>query len=71
MLALGWLMSSNRSAINRRTVAVALALQAGIAALVLYVPQGSAALDTAVRGVQHVINYAKDGIKFVFGENFE
>ena len=71
MLGLGYLLSSNRAAINRRTVLVALALQTIIAALVLYVPQGSQALDTAVRGVQHFIDYAKDGIKFVFGENFE
>jgi len=71
MLALGWLMSTDRAAINRRTVIVAVLLQTGIAALVLYVPQGSLALDTAVRGVQHVIDYAKDGIRFVFGENFE
>jgi CNT family concentrative nucleoside transporter len=71
MLGLGYLLSSDRAAVNRRTVFVALLVQAGIAALVLYVPQGSVALDMAVRGVQHVINYAKDGIKFVFGENFE
>ena len=71
MLGIGWLLSSNRGAINRRTVAVAVALQTSIAALVLYVPQGGQALGVAVRGVQHVINYAKDGIKFVFGENFE
>ncbi len=71
MLGIGWLLSTNRSAINRRTVVVAVTIQATIAALVLYVPQGSQALNAAVRGVQHVINYARDGIKFVFGENFE
>ena len=71
MLGLGYLLSSDRAAVNRRTVFVALLIQAGIAALVLYVPQGSVVLDAAVRGVQHVINYARDGIKFVFGENFE
>ena len=71
MLGLGYLLSSDRAAISRRTVLVALALQTAIAALVLYVPQGSQALDAAVRGVQHFIDYAKDGIRFVFGENFE
>lgn len=71
MLGIAWLLSTNRAAINRRTVLVALTLQAAIAAFVLYVPQGGVVLDTAVRGVQHVINYAQDGIKFVFGENFE
>ncbi|NIL95248.1 MAG: NupC/NupG family nucleoside CNT transporter [Woeseiaceae bacterium] len=71
MLGIGWLLSTNRAAINRRTVLVAVAIQSGIAALVLYVPQGGQALNAAVRAVQHVINYAKDGIRFVFGENFE
>ncbi len=71
MLGAGWLLSTNRKAINRRTVAVGVVLQAAIAALVLYVPQGGVALNAAVRGVQHVINYAKDGIRFVFGQNFE
>jgi CNT family concentrative nucleoside transporter len=71
MLGLGYLLSVDRAAINRRTVLVALVLQTAIAALVLYVPQGGLVLDAAVRGVQHVIDYAKDGIRFVFGENFE
>ncbi len=71
MLGIGWLLSTNRAAINRRTVLVGIAVQAAIAAFVLYVPQGGMVLDTAVRAVQHVIDYAKDGIRFVFGENFE
>lgn len=67
LLAIAFATSTNRSAINRRTVITAFALQTGIAALILFVPQGSAWLDVVVRGVQHVINYANDGIEFVFG----
>jgi len=71
MLALAYLFSSNRRLINRRTVVIAVALQASIAALVFYVPQGSAVLDTIVTGVQYVINYANDGIVFLFGDKMK
>jgi len=71
MLGLGYLLSSNRKLINRRTVVIAVALQTSIAALVFYVPQGSAALDTIVTGVQYVINYANDGIAFLFGDKIK
>jgi CNT family concentrative nucleoside transporter len=71
VLAIALLLSTSRRSVKRRTVLVALALQASIAALVFYVPWGSVALDTAVRGVQHVINYANDGIAFVFGNRIE
>jgi len=65
LLGIAYAISGNRSAINRRTVLTAFALQTSIAALILFVPQGSAWLDVVVRGVQHVINYANDGIEFV------
>jgi len=67
LLGIAYAISGNRNAINRRTVLTAFALQTGIAALILFVPQGSVWLDVVVRGVQHVINYANDGIEFVFG----
>ena len=67
LLAIAYLLSSDRKAINRRTVLTALALQTGIAGLIMYVPQGSEMLDVVVRGVQHIIDYGNDGIDFVFG----
>ena len=67
LLAIAFLLSTDRSAINRRTVLTAFTLQISIAALILFVPQGSGFLDVIVRGVQHVINYGNDGIEFVFG----
>lgn len=67
LLIIAWLASSNRSAINVRTVATAFALQAGIAGIIFFVPQGSSLLDVMVRGVQSVIDYGNEGIDFVFG----
>jgi len=67
LLCVAYAISGNRTAINRRTVLTAFALQTCIAGLILFVPQGSSWLDVVVRGVQHVINYANDGIEFVFG----
>ena len=68
ILGLAWLASGDRARINRRTVITALALQAGVAALVFYVPGGGMVLDKIVTGVQYVIDYANDGIAFVFGD---
>lgn len=67
VLLLAWLLSAHKRAINPRTVLVALAIQAGLAAFIIGVPWGRQALAGLVRGVQHVINYANDGIAFVFG----
>ncbi len=69
IFAIAFLLSNNRSMINRRTVLVAFGLQTTIAALVLYVPKGGDALNFVVRGVQHVISYGTEGINFVFGQN--
>ena len=67
LLAIAYLLSTDRKAINRRTVVTAFALQMGIAGLIMYVPQGSDVLDVVVRGVQHIIDYGNAGIDFVFG----
>lgn len=67
LFAVAVLLSVNRGAIKLRTVAIAFALQVGIAALILYVPYGRQLLGGVVRSVQHVINYGNAGIEFVFG----
>ena len=61
------LLSADRRAINRRTVLIAFAIQATVAAVVLYVPAGGMFLDAVVRGVQFVIDQGRHGIDFVFG----
>lgn len=71
IFALAFLISTNRRAVNRRTLMIAFGLQAAIAALVLYVPAGGRFLDKVVRGVQFVINQGKHGVEFVFGTQIE
>ncbi len=61
------LFSNNRSAIRLRTVGGAFALQAGLGALVLYVPIGKEMLQSLSAGVTQVISYANDGMDFLFG----
>lgn len=67
LLAIGILFSNNKRAINYRTVLGALAIQIGLAALILYVPAGRNALLATADGVSKVINYGNEGIAFVFG----
>jgi CNT family concentrative nucleoside transporter len=67
ILGIAVAFSSNRSAINFRVVGAALALQAGIAAFVLYFDAGRALIDTISTGVLAVIGYSAAGINMVFG----
>ena len=62
LLIVAVLLSTNRRAINLRTVGIAFALQVAIAILIMYVPAGRDALEWVVNGVQYVINYGNDGI---------
>ena len=67
LLFIAFLFSNNKKAINYRTVFGALGLQIGLGALVLYVEQGRAFLLALADGVNNVIGYGFEGIKFVFG----
>jgi len=67
ILLVAFALSSNRRAIRPRVVVAAFALQAGFAALVLYVPWGNAALQGAAHGVESLLGYARAGIDFLFG----
>ncbi len=67
LLAIAFLLSSNRKAINYRTVLGAFAIQLLFGALILYVPVGRAALQWLADGVQSILNYGAEGTKFVFG----
>ncbi len=71
IFAIALLMSTNRPAINRRTILIAFGIQASVAALVLYLPAGGRVLDRVVRGVQFVIDQGRHGIEFVFGTQIE
>jgi concentrative nucleoside transporter, CNT family len=61
-------LSSNRKAIRPRVVLSAFALQAGIAALVLYTSWGNLVLQAASNGVSNLLGYANEGTKFLFGK---
>ncbi|WP_189642056.1 NupC/NupG family nucleoside CNT transporter [Deinococcus piscis] len=67
LLAIGWIFSANRAAINWRTVLGALAIQFLLAFMVLFWGPGKAALQWVSAGVQKVIGNAQEGINFLFG----
>lgn len=67
ILAVAILLSSNRRAIKLRVVGAAFALQASLAALVLYVPWGKTVLQVMSNGVSNLLGYAQAGTNFIFG----
>jgi CNT family concentrative nucleoside transporter len=69
ILALAFLLSSNRKAIRLRVVSAAFALQVGIAVLVLYTSWGRAGIEALARGVSNLLGYANKGTEFLFGSS--
>ena len=67
LFGIAWLFSSRRSAISFRIVGSAFALQAAIAAFVLYVPAGKGMIEALSGGVQAIVEYSGAGIDMVFG----
>ena len=67
LLSVAVLFSSNRKAINLRTVGGALLLQALVPAFVLLTDSGASVLKSISDGVQAVIDSANAGISFLFG----
>ena len=67
LLAIAVLLSSNRKAINLRTVLGAWIIQVGIGALILYVPAGRTALLAMSNGVANVIAYGNEGLGCLVG----
>ncbi|WP_261817929.1 NupC/NupG family nucleoside CNT transporter [Vibrio gallicus] len=68
IFAFAYLLSTNRTKINLRTVGLAFSLQILFALLVLYVPAGKEALHSFTQGVSSVIEYGQQGIGFMFGD---
>ncbi|PWF62831.1 NupC/NupG family nucleoside CNT transporter [Shewanella sp. BC20] len=68
LLAIGFLLSNNKKAINLRTVGGALAIQAAFGGFVLWVPVGKDVLKYVSDKVSIVISYAQNGIGFLFGD---
>ena len=67
ILTIAVAFSSNRKAIHLRVVGAAFALQATIAAIVLYWSQGQRAIEVLSSGVLAIIRFANAGIDMVFG----
>ncbi len=68
LLAVAFAFSKNRRSISWRTVIAAFLTQIALGALVLYVPFGQTMLASLSETVSSVLNYAQDGIKFLFGD---
>ncbi|MCK2044915.1 MULTISPECIES: NupC/NupG family nucleoside CNT transporter [Chromohalobacter] len=67
VLLIALALSENRRAIRLRTVAGALAIQAGLGLFVLAIPFGQDVLLGLTNAVQSVIDSAQAGMDFVFG----
>ncbi len=67
LLGIAYAFSSNRKAINLRIVGAAFALQAALAAFVLYLDVGQIVIATLSKGVMAIVNYSRAGIDMVFG----
>jgi CNT family concentrative nucleoside transporter len=67
ILAIAVALSTDRKSIRPRVVGAAVALQAGIAVLVLYVPAGRTAVAWMAGGVSALLGYAQAGTDFIFG----
>ncbi|WP_105201235.1 MULTISPECIES: NupC/NupG family nucleoside CNT transporter [unclassified Pseudoalteromonas] len=67
LLAIAYGASTNRKAINPRTVGVAFLLQVIIGGFVLFFEFGKNILEAMSRAVAKIIGYATDGISFLFG----
>lgn len=68
LLAIAFALSTARSAINWRTVAIAFSLQFIIGAFALFIPAGIALLNSISSGVAQVLSYGTAGIQFLFGD---
>jgi len=67
ILAIAFLLSTNRKAIRPRVVGAAFALQAVIAWLVLWTSWGRAGIQSLSNGVANLLGYANKGTEFLFG----
>ncbi|WRE27273.1 NupC/NupG family nucleoside CNT transporter [Helicobacter pylori] len=67
LFLIAWVFSSNKRAINYRTIISAFVIQMALGALALYVPLGREMLQGLASGIQSVIGYGYEGVRFLFG----
>ncbi|HUF78743.1 MAG TPA: NupC/NupG family nucleoside CNT transporter [Thermoanaerobaculia bacterium] len=70
MLGIAWAMSTNRRAINWRTVATGTVLQFAFAVLILRTRGGRAVFAAATDAVSAFLDFTDAGASFIFGEGF-
>jgi len=67
LIAAGWLFSTNRKAINWRTIGIALLLQVAIALLVIFWAPAGMIIETLGQAFVKVLAFTEEGSRFVFG----
>jgi CNT family concentrative nucleoside transporter len=67
LLGVAWLVSSNRAAIDRRAIAIGVAIQIGLAVLLLATPVGRLLFSFVEIPVAILIDTTQAGVRFVFG----
>ncbi|MGL2711583.1 NupC/NupG family nucleoside CNT transporter [Helicobacter pylori] len=67
LFLIAWVFSSNKRAINYRTIVSTFVIQVALGALALYVPLGREILQGLASGIQSVISYGYEGVRFLFG----
>lgn len=67
LLGIALIFSTQRKAINLRTVGLALLIQFCIGGIVLFVPWGKLALEKVAFAVQRVIDFSHAGLSFMLG----
>ncbi|GAA9104274.1 NupC/NupG family nucleoside CNT transporter [Helicobacter pylori] len=67
LFLIAWVFSGNKRAINYRTIISAFVIQVALGALALYVPLGREMLQGLASGIQSVIGYGYEGVRFLFG----
>ncbi|MBP9143545.1 MAG: NupC/NupG family nucleoside CNT transporter [Thermoanaerobaculia bacterium] len=71
MLGIAWALSSNRSAIRWRPVAMGTALQILFALIILKTEVGRSVFDFVGAGITRFLDFTDAGATFVFGERFK
>lgn len=67
LLALTWLFSNNKRAVDWKLVATGIILQIAFAAFVLLVPGGRDIFDALGRGFVRILSFVNEGSNFIFG----
>ncbi|QDH69267.1 NupC/NupG family nucleoside CNT transporter [Marilutibacter alkalisoli] len=68
LLAIAWVFSANRRAINWRLIAIGLGLQLLIAGFVLLTPWGAHVFDALSTGFVKLLGFTTQGARFIFGD---